>query len=153
MGRDADVRAVKIDCTKPVGSTKCTYCTKGHAKLFKLTALRINRTTLVDELDGYRSRKHDVNWFMKMVKRNGDSAAHTHLEKLKFLTWGSPNLRAVLSEVKKTILDPEGSPSPNPRKLLAVCDSYDSWVLMQEWFTRVSVNESDMAGEEIQRCR
>lgn len=95
----------------------------------ELVVLRVNRTTLVNELDGYRSKKHDVDWFIGMVKKPGDPPTNTHLEKLKFLVWGSPKLRNVLVEIKKTILDPEGTNNPRPRKLLGICD-----IPLPAWF-------------------
>jgi hypothetical protein len=42
---------------------------------------------------------------------------------LEFLVLGSPKLRNVLLEVKKTILDLEDTPGPKPRKLLGICDT------------------------------
>jgi hypothetical protein len=89
----------------------------------ELVVLRVNRTTLVNELDGYRSKKkHDPDRFIGMVKKPGDPPTNTHLEKLKFLVRGSPKLRNVLIEIKKRILNPEGTNDPRPHKLLGICD-------------------------------
>ena len=74
-------------------------------------------------------KKHDVDWFIGMVKKPGDPPTNTHLEKLKFLVWGSPKLRNVLVEIKKTILDPEGTNNPRPRKRLGICD-----IPLAAWF-------------------
>lgn len=54
----------------------------------ELVTLRLNRTTLVNELEGYRSKNHDMDWSISMVKKPGDPPTNTHLETLKFLVWG-----------------------------------------------------------------
>ncbi|OJD38094.1 dna repair [Diplodia corticola] len=61
--------------------------------------------TLVEDMRGYRSKDHDIDWFIRETRRPGDiTPITTRRERLKYLCWGSPKLRLLLRQVRDVVL-------------------------------------------------
>lgn len=72
--------------------------------------------TKVKDMEGFRGMGLSVDWFVDMTKSAGDGSTSTRLDKLHYLTDGSPTLRFMLSQIRDYLL-PQDS-FETPRKLL-----------------------------------
>ncbi|KAL1623787.1 hypothetical protein SLS54_004248 [Diplodia seriata] len=63
--------------------------------------------TLVQDMRGYRSRGHSVEWIIKETRRPSDTGLPLtcRKDKLRYLCWGSPKLRLCLAQVRDTIIN------------------------------------------------
>ena len=96
----------------------------------------IGHKTLVQDMEGYRDRGHTASWLVDMIKGPTDGHPETRLEKLKFLADGSPTLRYILLDIKKSgMLDCDAKAGDHPRKLLITED-----VPLIAWFWEICLN-------------
>lgn len=87
---------------------------------FDATMVRLGYDTLVDDMAGYRSKGHGVEWFLSMVVRKGDpSEFPTRLDIVRYLTWASPKLRFVLSQIRDYVLPKKGETA---KQKLLICE-------------------------------
>ena len=70
----------------------------------------------MEDINIFREKRFDAEWFIKFVWRPGDRLISTRLDKLRFLCHGSPKLRILLHHIYMHILN--GS-----REKLLVCEA------------------------------
>lgn len=86
-------------------------------------------STLVADMEGYRSKGYPVDWLLDMTARAGDLTPETasRTEKVYFLAEGSPTLRYIIHRFRDWVLQ-SGSSAP-PRKLLITEDTpLEAWL-------------------------
>ncbi len=76
---------------------------------FDRTLSKVKKNTLVGDMAVLRSRGFNGHHFIHMVKRTGDPSTQTGLEKLRFLTFGSSDLRYILYQINTYVLPPTSS--------------------------------------------
>lgn len=57
------------------------------------------KATLVKNIDNWRQKGFEGDWFIEQVYAEGDGPISTRAERLKYLTWGSPTARYLLHEM------------------------------------------------------
>lgn len=100
---------------------------------FDHTMRKVGKSALVDDMSTLRTKCFNANHMVDMVLRKGDPLPSTGLEKLRFLTFGSPILRFLLHQIHIYVL-PESCQS-RPRKLLLTED-----IPLSAQFWEVSLN-------------
>ena len=96
---------------------------------------KIGMNTLVKDMEGYRTKAHNVDWLVEMTRREGDWDPSTRLERVQFLSEGSPTLRFILSQVKGTVLIGDADPGGHPNKLIITEDTP-----LTAWFWEIVLN-------------
>ena len=88
--------------------------------------------TLVKDMEGYRSKRHTVDWLLEMTARDGDIDPKTssRMARLCFLAEGSPTLRYIIHQLRGWVLDGQADSKP-PRKRSEGPDSN-----VQRWGSR-----------------
>ncbi|MCJ1426022.1 hypothetical protein MMC29_003924 [Sticta canariensis] len=81
---------------------------------------KLHRSTLVKDMANLRSQGFNANHFIDMVLWKRDPSPTTGLEKVRFLTFGSPALRFILYQVHTYVLPQISTQKPN--KLLLTED-------------------------------
>lgn len=89
--------------------------------------------TLVKDMEGYRTKGHNVDWLVEMTRREGDWDPSTRLEKVQ--SEGSPTLRFILSQVKDMVLIGKADPGGHPNKLIITEDTS-----LTAWFWEIVLN-------------
>ena len=65
---------------------------------------KLGYKTIVQDMEGYRTKGHTAEWVVNMVRRKADPVPHTRLQRLQFLADGSPTLRYILHQIKELCL-------------------------------------------------
>ncbi|KAL8834745.1 MAG: hypothetical protein Q9170_003622 [Blastenia crenularia] len=92
---------------------------------FDYVMQKLGQKTLVEQMEGYRSVGHSAEWVVDMVLKPGDPHLTTRLQKLQFLSEGSPTLRFILSQIQEMGLldsDMKHAKAKFPPKLLITED-------------------------------
>lgn len=71
---------------------------------FNLYMRKANRSTLVEEMDGWRTRGFNGEDFVDWIRRPGDPIVRTRGDYIRYLCEGSPILRAIFAEIHKHVL-------------------------------------------------
>ena len=74
---------------------------------FDRVVSKLGMSTLVGDMQKFRNLNLTAHHFIDIVKRPGDPPTNTGVEKLKFLSYGSPTLRYILSQIRDYVLPTE----------------------------------------------
>lgn len=77
--------------------------------------------TLVEEMEGYRSAGHSIQWLIDMVKLSEEPTPRTRSDMLKYVDYGSPKFRYILRQMRDYVLQSQAG--MKPRKLLITEDT------------------------------
>lgn len=84
---------------------------------FDRTLRQMGFNTLVDDLNHFRAKNLGTREILALAKREGDAETNTGLEKLRFLTYGSPKLRFILHHIH-TYVVPQVAQDQSPKLLI-----------------------------------
>lgn len=96
----------------------------------------INKNSLVSYMTSLRHKGFKAHHFTEMVLRQSEESPRSALEKLKFLSFGSPALHFILFQIHTYVLP--STTSEKPQKLLLTEEyplSAQFWELCLNFFT------------------